>query len=306
MKKYRTKSGTVEEKLPGVNATVNPSEKTQIAMAGGANTLKDVQTILGQEGKRNNLKGQGAKHLVSFYNGPDDPGPAGGLGGQDDPDDPTDDNTFGGEEVGPSFGDPNVAAGSPGIYAYDPDVDEGHQSTKEELDRDILEAQKATEMTLQEQYDRGLLDAKSVAINTIGLLPGVYSQRTYDPDEEEPGLKGSPFGALGAGLGIFVGAPEIGSIIGTEIDKSIATTKAGEELSKALAATPSKNISQTNPLGMLSPTSPPSTPDEGGGDAPKKKKLIRSAANNTTLTIAEEDERPTRTQSRYRGGWRFA
>jgi hypothetical protein len=69
MKKYRTKSGTVEEKLPGVNATVNPSEKTQIAMAGGANTLKDVQTILGQEGKRNNLKGQGAKHLVSFYMG---------------------------------------------------------------------------------------------------------------------------------------------------------------------------------------------------------------------------------------------
>jgi len=66
MKKYRTKSGKVEEKLPGVNATVNPSEKAQIAMAGGANTLKDVQTILGQEGKRNNLKGQGAKHLVSF------------------------------------------------------------------------------------------------------------------------------------------------------------------------------------------------------------------------------------------------
>ena len=66
MKKYRTKSGMVEEKLPGVNATVSPSEKTQIAMAGGANTLKDVQTILGQEGKRNNLKGQGAKHFVSF------------------------------------------------------------------------------------------------------------------------------------------------------------------------------------------------------------------------------------------------
>jgi hypothetical protein len=66
MRKYRTKSGTVEEKLPGVNATVNPSEKAQIAMAGGADTLKDVQTILGQEGKRNNLKGQGAKHLISF------------------------------------------------------------------------------------------------------------------------------------------------------------------------------------------------------------------------------------------------
>jgi hypothetical protein len=87
MKKYRTKSGMVEEKLPGVNATVNPSEKTQIAMAGGANTLKDVQTILGQEGKRNNLKGQGAKHLVSFfedvggYEGMDDPAGTPGVGG---------------------------------------------------------------------------------------------------------------------------------------------------------------------------------------------------------------------------------
>jgi len=66
MKKYRTKSGKVEEKLPGINATVSPSEKVQIAMAGGANTLGDVQTILGQQGKRNNLKGQGAKHLMSF------------------------------------------------------------------------------------------------------------------------------------------------------------------------------------------------------------------------------------------------
>ena len=66
MKKYRTKSGKVEEKLPGINATVSPSEKVQIAMAGGANTLGDVQTILGQQGKMNNLKGQGAKHLDSF------------------------------------------------------------------------------------------------------------------------------------------------------------------------------------------------------------------------------------------------
>jgi len=83
MKKYRTKSGKVEEKLPGITATVSPSEKVQIAMAGGANTLGDVQTILGQSGKRNNLKGQGAKHIVSFqyedyeyeaYATPADPG----------------------------------------------------------------------------------------------------------------------------------------------------------------------------------------------------------------------------------------
>jgi hypothetical protein len=86
-KKYRTKSGKVEEKLPGINATVSPSEKVQIAMAGGADTLKDVQDILGQQGKRNNLKGQGAKHLVSFftqgmgYEGMDDPEGRAGVGG---------------------------------------------------------------------------------------------------------------------------------------------------------------------------------------------------------------------------------
>jgi len=89
MKKYRTKSGKVEEKLPGINATVSPSEKVQIAMAGGANTLGDVQTILGQSGKRNNLKGQGAKHFVSFDHGEDkddssfSPGPGGGFGSYD-------------------------------------------------------------------------------------------------------------------------------------------------------------------------------------------------------------------------------
>jgi len=97
MKKYRTKSGKVEEKLPGVNATVSKSEKVQIAMAGGANTISDVQAILGTPGKKNNLKGQGAKHLVSFqfaegpdeysgegYSTPDDPGQGmddAGMGG---------------------------------------------------------------------------------------------------------------------------------------------------------------------------------------------------------------------------------
>jgi len=66
MKKYRTKSGKVEEKLPGVNVTVSKSEKAQIAMAGGADTISDVQAILGTPGKKNNLKGQGAKHFVSY------------------------------------------------------------------------------------------------------------------------------------------------------------------------------------------------------------------------------------------------
>jgi hypothetical protein len=87
MRTYRTKSGKVEEKLQGVNATVNPSEKAQIAMAGGADTLKDVQTILGHEGKRNNLKGQGAKaaHLVSFDHSEDESGSSYSPGTPADP-----------------------------------------------------------------------------------------------------------------------------------------------------------------------------------------------------------------------------
>jgi len=100
MKKYRTKSGKVEEKLQGVNATVNPSEKAQIAMAGGADTLKDVQTILGHEGKRNNLKGQGAKHLVSFaYGDPD-------MGDEDSPTSTTSTSDSFGDDPGfdPSMG----------------------------------------------------------------------------------------------------------------------------------------------------------------------------------------------------------
>jgi len=78
MKKYRTKSGKVEEKLPGVNATVSKSEKAQIAMAGGADTIADVQAILGTPGKKNNLKGQGAKHLMSFQWGDESWGAPGG------------------------------------------------------------------------------------------------------------------------------------------------------------------------------------------------------------------------------------
>jgi hypothetical protein len=113
MRKYRTKSGTVEEKLPGVNATVNPSEKAQIAMAGGADTLKDVQTILGQEGKRNNLKGQGAKHLVSFYTGEGPDSYGDDMGAEDSPSGPSGDDSFGDDPgFDPSMGGQFRAGGS--------------------------------------------------------------------------------------------------------------------------------------------------------------------------------------------------
>jgi len=100
MKKYRTKSGKVEEKLPGVNATVSKSEKAQIAMAGGANTISDVQAILGTPGKKNNLKGQGAKHLMSFQWGDESFGAPGGEE-ESEPDTPADPGQDGGDgEIG--------------------------------------------------------------------------------------------------------------------------------------------------------------------------------------------------------------
>jgi len=148
MKKYRTKSGKVEEKLPGINATVSPSEKVQIAMAGGANTLSDVQTILGQQGKRNNLKGQGAKNIVSFqYEG---------MGGQDDPDEPgqSEPDTFSGVEVGDSFWgiatDP-APAPAPAPARPDPDSDpdpsgspSGFRGAGEMSNEDLINASGAT------------------------------------------------------------------------------------------------------------------------------------------------------------------
>jgi hypothetical protein len=111
MRKYRTNAGTVEEKLPGVNATVNPSEKVQIAMAGGADTLKDVQTILGQEGKRNFLKNQGAKHIVSFYMG---------EGGYTGPGSPAATSEDSGYDYGEGDWDPGPPSPLTGMSAGDP------------------------------------------------------------------------------------------------------------------------------------------------------------------------------------------
>ena len=157
MRKYRTKSGKVEEKLPGVNATVNPSEKAQIAMAGGADTLKDVQVILGQEGKRNNLKGQGAKHLVSFAYGDPDDDETGAAA------------TFGGQEVGASFGVGGTegvfgASADPSVVAdlgYGPESIEGYDDYKTD--------------------PRGTKEGARDAAKDALLNKGTYTARTTEP-----------------------------------------------------------------------------------------------------------------------------
>jgi hypothetical protein len=305
MKKYRTKSGNVEEKLPGINATVSPSEKAQIAMAGGANTLSDVQTILGQQGKRNNLKGQGAKHILSF-----DSESGEGMGGQDDPDDPSDDPGPSGDETS------DEGYGFTGQQGYGPsgdetsdegfgftgqqgqsedDEDEGKNTSIDLIGKAILGAQKATEMTVGEQYARGLINAKNIA----SLLPGMRHTRSYDPKDKGQ-VVSSPFSAVGAVIGALSPVPggaSIGSKVGTEIDKSIAAREKGEKLSKELQANPNPLISTTNPFGLLDPAPPPGPdpgPDEGGTEIPKKKKKLFSAAsNNANLAIADSDD-PTR------------
>jgi hypothetical protein len=302
MKKYRTKSGMVEEKLPGVNATVNPSEKTQIAMAGGANTLKDVQTILGQEGKRNNLKGQGAKHLVSF-NGDEGFGgdwSGGDTGGGDE----TSDEGFGftGQQ---GYGIAGTDDAGIGVSwgAAPPGVEET--------------------AAMEDAYPTPTATEKAAATENIGALASARTSALMQQEEEDEGYiskvidtveeytKAEPEVVAGVGFGLDLlgtavtkGTPALLAafppaaalaIAGYAFNKAMNQPKTTEETAAMEGAYP------TNPALALNPDPDPETiqydirptppPDpEGGPDAPKKKKLIRSAANNTTLAIAEEGD----------------
>jgi hypothetical protein len=344
MKKYRTKSGTVEEKLPGVNATVNPSEKTQIAMAGGANTLKDVQIILGQEGKRNNLKGQGAKHLVSFMGfaadtGYDDPSdtPTGGVEGD------TGDVNFGGTPA------PSIPSFDTG-YSSDigPDLSSYPATPQEEAD-------KAARAGSPEQTEPG---ATSLSGRAFGRGKVAQGMPYIDPDEIDPytpKLMMSPLdkdqrtameksivedkaewatknktGVDWAGAGET--AKNVGTGLGIVFDVAaknplgLVMTAAGYALEALLNPDPTveETAAMENPYAdpneydpalTLNPDPDPETiqydirptplPDPEG--SPKDKELIRSAANNVTLPISEKkDKRSLRNIMRGRGGWRFA
>jgi len=205
MRKYRTKSGKVEEKLPGIDATVSKSEKVQIAMAGGADTLKAVRDILGHEGKRNNLKkGQGAKHLVSYEHADDDTvgqqvGPSDSPGGLD-PGEGSDgaagwgpggqfggfdsvnaSYSGGGRPAGPNIPDlpPDPAKEKPSPTPYDYKVEErgikayqqGIKGILFDPDRDMTiptdeESKKARESNLKQAYSDRLT---AYTVNVLGV-----------------------------------------------------------------------------------------------------------------------------------------
>jgi len=303
MKKYRTKSGKVEEKLPGINATVSPSEKVQIAMAGGANTLSDVQTILGISGKKNNLKGQGAKHLVSF-NGDEDFG--GDFGSYD---------TEAASDVNQGAVDAaeSIAAGIGGSYSgrvnrgggfqdpsageYEAEGDEGGggESTIETIKTGIRQAQQTITISALEQIERGKSALDVAKERAAGLIPGVYSELTaYEEDQNKPATTGfSPFELLGTVGGAVFGLGGPGGQVGSMIDKQnraderFATIFKENELRQEAGL--GSLVSLTNPFGSRDPWTP--TPTTGGDDSTpiskkKKKKPLVSDTKGNGVTLA--------------------
>jgi hypothetical protein len=295
MKKYRTNAGTVEEKLPGVNATVNPSEKVQIAMAGGADTLKDVQTILGQEGKRNNLKGQGAKHLVSFqyddytgeggYTGPgspaaisEDTGPDyTGEGDWTLPDDPT----GGGPSGGPSGGllDPFKTPGSPWTTPL--------KDVKRDVPTYTIPSLNYPQnLTPEEEFD----DKSEAVKSPLTKEEKPESRFSTRPDTSFP----NPFSATAKLFGLEPPGPGISKEAQVHYDVAFGRpTQEYVDTDALLAEAARQERELTKPPG-----------GDSGDDAPKKKKKkpISYADNKVTLDVKS----PTRAQERYRGGWTFA
>jgi len=315
MKKYRTKSGKVEEKLPGINATVSPSEKVQIAMAGGANTLSDVQTILGQQGKRNNLKGQGAKHLVSYQADP----------GQDDESDeavgnaPDDDGTSntGGLDVSGGIGE-SVMSATPSPSGGMDDAGRGVSWGAPQPDVEGYDLAGPTPTATE----------RAAATEAIGAKVSARARTIAQQEEDEENKQSLPSKALqyskenpeevaiggfllnvGA-FGATVATAGLSAVVGYGISKAMNQPKTTEDTAAMEDLTPYGSTVQTaamEDIGSIpTPPTPTATPDEGGDDAPKKKKKKPISYTDNKVTLDVNDKRSTRDIMRSRGGWRYA
>jgi len=289
MKKYRTKSGKVEEKLPGINATVSPSEKVQIAMAGGANTLGDVQTILGISGKKNNLKGQGAKHLVSF-NG--DEGFGGDYGGYDTGPSMADAEAQEADEYANYLSDTRVTSGGPTARASglppSPTSPPGSDPDSTSFLDDLMPDRKTLDAL---SYGSSLVGGIKAAANLspwgvgFNIASALATYALSEKDEEDkgnsPAMGGQPMlGPLGKGT---ESKEDYDARMSEEVDVF------EEEYEEKVAR---EDQYKMGPKGLGTVWDPePSYPEvDSGDDAPKKKKLIRAAANGTTLAVADSDD----------------
>jgi hypothetical protein len=306
MRKYRTKAGTVEEKLQGVNATVNPSEKAQIAMAGGADTLKDVQTILGQEGKRNFLKNQGAKHIVSFYMG------EGGYMGSDD----ISDSGFAPSDIGDSYSPPAAPdfgyGGEPGGVA-EPENQLGRppggvaQSGFAPIEyptRQHLPSYKKAGNETYFQDEEFWEDKEQTDWEKANPNPSLFDKAKREVGKVTSFYNIPNLQKTAAASGVVNLA--VGNLPGAFIDFANLAYQTSRKSTAKFDQSPIPGLTSkaAEEYADLYTSPPPDDPYSGGDDAPKKKKKkkkpISYADNKVTLDVKS----PTRAQKRYRGGWR--
>jgi len=295
--KVRTKSGKPEQVLAlasGAKVSVNDKElQTLTSNALNERTVGHIQKALGIPGKRNNLKGQGTKNILSFDTGaggddssPDDDAdnaseaPEGGMdmGGSDS----ADSSIAGNGSVSPFSGtDPDgFGAGStptPTSLGQDDPADTSYSSISGAksgltgsnigaIQGAIAQAQDTTEMTMEDEIDRkGLF---SYGLNhAIGLIPGFDVKETYSEDPAKASQ-------TSFGLAEFVG--DVASI-GTSGLTSLATMGA----TKAFAPTVDKALGTS--FNTSNPTSTASTASTTNTATPSSRSSVSKSSTPSGL-----------------------
>jgi hypothetical protein len=269
-----TKSGKSERvhKLPsGAKVSLNLSEEATLADM-SIRKVADVQAALGIPGKRNNLKGMGAKNVLSFDTGaggddatgdePGDESSPGPAGTGDAPGDETSDEGYGftGQQgYGVSTSDDAGLGGSWGQAP--PSVAE----TAATEDIGTTPTPTATEATAATED----IGAKANALTAFTLA-----------SLAKDAIALNPIGLAVTGLGWGLNQALSGK--GTTDETADPDTTMGPT-----PADPGQDDEADEPVDT------PSTPDDdiGGSDyIPPRRAVVRAASNNTTLAIAENED----------------
>jgi hypothetical protein len=307
-RKVYTKSGKPEQVIKlasGAEVSVNNKELRVLTNnALKENTVRDIQVALGIPGKRNNLKGQGAKNIRSFDTGaggddssPDDDAdnasespPGGvGMGGSDSADSgsvspfsDTDPDGFGlPSDIDEDFEQPTVGKN----YGYEeeeePEYTGFYSNTRAAQRRSARDQEIEREAEEFEGYTRTGTDIGAGSV--IGTLVSL------------------PFGGL---LGTGISLAGKGFDIVTEGRHNISSSKMEADPtaeSRAAARTPT-GLGGKGVGGEEVDAPVPSPEGESGNDyipPVQRPKAVRAASNNVDLAIGDDDTtKYTRSQLR--------
>jgi len=292
-----TKSGKSERvhKLPsGAKVSLNLSEEATLADM-SIRKVADVQAALGIPGKRNNLKGMGAKNVLSFDTGaggddatgdePGDESSPGPAGTGDAPGDETSDEGYGftGQQgYGVSTSDDAGLGGSWGQAP--PSVAE----TAATEDIGTTPTPTATEATAATEDIGAKANALANAKATQEQEDEAFWSKAYDTGKTaftlaslaKDAIALNPIGLAVTGLGWGLNQALSGK--GTTDETADPDTTMGPT-----PADPGQDDEADEPVDT------PSTPDDdiGGSDyIPPRRAVVRAASNNTTLAIAENED----------------